>query len=51
MGGNRARIQTDGTENLFSENYSRKLLNPEKERASTNKSNLEPQITTKTTKL
>lgn len=43
MGGNRARIQMEGTENLFSEKYRRKLLNPEEERASTNKSNLEPQ--------
>lgn len=42
MGGNRARIQMEGTENLFSEKY-RKLLNPEKEGASINKSNLEPQ--------
>lgn len=35
----------EGTKNLFSEKYSRKLPNPGKERASTNKSNVELQIT------
>lgn len=35
----------EGIKNLFSEKYSRKLPNPGKERASMNKSNVEPQIT------
>lgn len=44
MGGKRARIQMEGTKNLFNEKYSRQLPNPGKERTSTNKCNLEPQI-------